>query len=681
VRAKAGNNLVTEYLVAYDASSFTGRSRVRQIKECGSGDSCLGTTAIAWTETQSPGWTASATAYWPPNLFSIDGTGDGGSRLADLNGDGLADFIHRRWYSGGGSTGAWLNTGSGWVSAAGFFPPNLLSIDGTGDGGSRLVDLNGDGLVDFIHRRWYTGGGSTGAWLNTGSGWVSAPGYFPPNLLSIDGTGDGGSRLVDLNGDGLVDFIHRRWYTGGGSTGAWLNTGSGWSSAPAYFPPNLISIDGTGDGGSRLVDLNGDGLVDFIHRRYYSGGGSAGAWLNTGSGWASAPSYTPPYYISIDGNEDAGSRFEDLNGDGLVDFVYYRHYGNGVNSGAYLNTGEGWISAPAYELPAYISADPIGDAGARFADLNGDGLVDFLYYRHYGSGVLAGAHFNTGTGWTSAPGYAPPYYISIDSVGDAGARLEDLNGDGLVDFIYRRYYSGGGQGGAHFNQGVHESVSSITNGVGAQIALSVKPLTDAAVYTKDSGAAAASYPSYDVQRPIHVVASVEMSDGRGATAVSSYKYGGLKGTYDGRGVLGFRWAETSDQTTGLKARTEYRQDWPYVGLPSLVKKTQSSGALLSEASNSYGCVNPATGAACTVASGNRYFPFASQGVETGNDLNGAALPTVTTSTQYDGFGNATLVTVSTGGGHSKSTSNVFVNDVPNWLLGRLKASTVQSAAP
>jgi hypothetical protein len=82
-----------------------------------------------------------------------------------------------------------------------------------------------------------------------------------------------------------------------------------------------------------------------------------------------------------------------------------------------------------------------------------------------------------------------------------------------------------------------------------------------------------------------------------------------------------------------------------------------------------------------VAAGKRYFPYAAQSVESGNDLNGAALPTVTTTTQYDEFGNATQVTVDTGDGYSKSTTNVYVNDVPNWLLGRLKSSTVQSTVP
>jgi len=37
--------------------------------------------------------------------------------------------------------------------------------------------------------------------------------------------------------------------------------------------------------------------------------------------------------------------------------------------------------------------------------------------------------------------------------------------------------------------------------------------------------------------------------------------------------------------------------------------------------------------------------------------------------------------VSTGDGYSKTNTNVYHNDTTNWLLGRLKSSTVQSTMP
>jgi hypothetical protein len=57
------------------------------------------------------------------------------------------------------------------------------------------------------------------------------------------------------------------------------------------------------------------------------------------------------------------------------------------------------------------------------------------------------------------------------------------------------------------------------------------------------------------------------------------------------------------------------------------------------------------------------------------------LPTVTTSNQYDSFGNATQVVVSTSDGYGKTTINTYTNDTTNWYLGRLTQSSVTSVAP
>src|SRR6185436_8677091 len=165
----------------------------------------------------------------------------------------------------------------------------------------------------------------------------------------------------------------------------------------------------------------------------------------------------------------------------------------------------------------------------------------------------------------------------------------------------------------------------------------------------------AVHPVQDVQTPLHVAQAARTSDGVNGTVATDYRFGGAKTSLDGRGFLGFRWIEVTRQSTGLKVRTEHRQDWPYVGLSSLVKKTQGSGTELSRVTNEYRCAQPDTcanpagctysaEAVCTVAAGNRYFPFAWRSIETGNDLSGAALPTVTTTTTYDDFGNATSVT-------------------------------------
>jgi hypothetical protein len=199
------------------------------------------------------------------------------------------------------------------------------------------------------------------------------------------------------------------------------------------------------------------------------------------------------------------------------------------------------------------------------------------------------------------------------------------------------------------------------------------------VYTKDSGGNAASYPVIDIQAPMYVVSSVTASNGIGGTVTTNYTYTGLKADATGRGMLGFRQTQTVDAATGLKSLTTFRQDWPYIGLPSQAKKTTSSDGLLNQVDNTYSC-NDFNGG-CSVAAGRRYFPFVSQSVEQSKDLNNATLPTVTTTNTFDAYGNATQVAVGTGDGYSKTTVNTYNNDSLNWFLGRLTRSAVTAVKP
>jgi hypothetical protein len=301
----------------------------------------------------------------------------------------------------------------------------------------------------------------------------------------------------------------------------------------------------------------------------------------------------------------------------------------------------------------------------RFVDLNGDGLVDMVWQAYWnGPWAPQGAWLNNGNGWTSAPQYIPPAAITNEAR-DAGVRFEDINGDGVLDIVWHAAWAGPWNPVAAWTNsgGAPDLLASVTSGLGATTSVAYKPLTDAALYTKDPVSA---FPLVSIQPALHAVSALDASDGRGGSITTSYAYGGLKaeaGT--GRGELGFRWQESTQQASGLKVRTEHRQDWPYVGLPSLVKRTQGSSAVLSQTLNAYGSTHPAAGV---------YFPFLSQSVETSNDLNGAPLPTVTVNTSYDANGNPTSVTLSTGDGHSKTTTNIFDND-------RLKRSTVQSTSP
>ena len=218
-------------------------------------------------------------------------------------------------------------------------------------------------------------------------------------------------------------------------------------------------------------------------------------------------------------------------------------------------------------------------------------------------------------------------------------------------------------------------VTGINNGLAATT-ITYAPLTNTSVYAKDS---TSSYPQVDVQSPIYVVSQVTTSNGVGGTYSSSYSYAGAKLDLSGRGFLGFRQMTVNDPQTGITNTTNYRQDFPYLGLVGSTTRTVGTQTLGLSA-NTFQFSN-VSGATTISPSSAPYQVSLSQNVSSAADLDGTASPTVTTANQYDAYGNATQVAVSTSDGFSKTTTNTYTNDTTNWYLGRLTQSSVASAAP
>ena len=65
---------------------------------------------------------------------------------------------------------------------------------------------------------------------------------------------------------------------------------SHWNPYRSYIPPTNIVGSGGDDMGVRLIDLNGDGLLDIVQSR----GKSHGAWINNGNSWRETKYITPP---------------------------------------------------------------------------------------------------------------------------------------------------------------------------------------------------------------------------------------------------------------------------------------------------------------------------------------------------------------------------------------------------
>jgi hypothetical protein len=121
------------------------------------------------TSTNTYSWTATSSNYTGSIPPFAEKTSGGlyitGGIFGDVNGDGLPDYVAS--VPGTIATTTYLGNGSGWdetttiFQAAKPFPSTVQT-----ETASQLVDINGDGLDDWI----YSSGGSTSVLLNNGTG-------------------------------------------------------------------------------------------------------------------------------------------------------------------------------------------------------------------------------------------------------------------------------------------------------------------------------------------------------------------------------------------------------------------------------------------------------------------------------------------------------------------------------
>jgi len=382
---------VRSYSLAYDTNAYNSASYLKSITQKGSDGASLPATSFTYSAV-TKGWASDSN--WAIPEYSVDSNGkDYGVRIVDVNGDGLPDIL--RAYSAGSSSikSAWINTGDGWVASSTWLLPTYVTDSNGKDLGTRIADVNGDGLPDVL-RYYYYSGSSNGnyAWINTGSGWVADSTWKSPAYFVGSNNHDVGTRIVDVNGDGLPDILRAYLYSGSSKgTYAWINTGRGWVQDNRWACPDYFVASNSQDRGVRIADVNGDGLPDILRAYYYSGSSKGTyAWINTGTGWVADTTWLPPEYFVGSNGADRGVRIVDVNGDGLPDILRAYYYSGSSNGNyAWINTGKGWVADNTWKSSAYLVGADSRDLGTRIEDLNGDGLADILRSYSYSAGTRA----------------------------------------------------------------------------------------------------------------------------------------------------------------------------------------------------------------------------------------------------------------------------------------------------
>ncbi|WP_017454496.1 FG-GAP-like repeat-containing protein, partial [Herbaspirillum rubrisubalbicans] len=633
IKMYSANVYVFSWVIGYGVVSPGDTSKITWMQMCNSENNCLPSVKYQWSPSPTgyggERWATRAGSFaasqkWLVGDFNGDGRDDLVNVFADAAGNFTADvhinkgdrFEIQRWQSDGG-----------WYSS---------------DDRIFVADVNGDGKADLIHVFSDNGAISIDVYQSTGTSfqgkrWETRGGFYSAanhNILIADMDGDGRPDIVDVFNDNNLASIDVHLNNGSSFQGSrWKTQIGGFSQDQKWY----------------AADVNGDGRADLINVFAENGNLSVDVHVNNGSGFDSSR------WVNQNGwyGNDHPIFVADINGDGLADIVHVFNDQGFTSIDAYLSTGTSFVGSRWETRNSTYQ-------GHRFflGDATGDGLPDLIDVFNDAGSASIDVHLNSGSGF-----YDRRWATQMGGYWDEQRwMMLDAKGDGMASLVNVMNDQGAMSADVH-PVNVSDPVGKIVsfNSLADRtITVNYRTLATASnsVYSRDTNAL---YPQIDLQNSIPVVSLVSFLNGSGNVNSMKYSYGGLKAEVGtGRGMLGFRWMQAQQLQTGLVSYTEYRQDWPYVGLPSLVKKSLSgggNGGLLSQTVMSYGCNDPSASSVtpCTIAPGRRYFVFTKQSVESSWDYNGTSLPVITTSSEYDNWGNATKVDVTTDDGFKKST--------------------------
>ena len=406
--------------------------------------------------------------------------------------------------------------------------------------------------------------------------------------------------MVDFNADGEVDIISvnkKSLYVSYGD-----GTGSFGSPQPlminlvrklgSSYPKHGYDVGLLKDFHAAVqLDFNGDGRPDFLTKvREHSCEApespqvgdeldivkcEVGSWtwrlIVAGEGGFTEIGHWPD-------SGEADVRVLDINQDGNGDIVYRRD-----GAGWFYRLGDG--RGLTQELP-FFSGFTIpssefagGDSATHFADINGDGQLDFIGLRSFGSEIdscirelqpdYSGSAYTCyqkypaewHVAYFSIMGFNAPEPLAAGTTDNERSMFVDIDADGFADYVAMD----GDVGWQLRTNAPYARIAAVVDGYGNRSEIDYRALSDATVYTKgnaqllDTSNWGNGSKVFDAIQPMYVVAAFKRPG-----TLTAYQYGGLRYQL-GRGSLGFESFVSHDLLRGVASQTHYAQGWPYTG--------------------------------------------------------------------------------------------------------------------
>ncbi|WP_217589011.1 RHS repeat-associated core domain-containing protein [Burkholderia sp. GbtcB21] len=678
VATRVDDAVVSRYALTYEYGFATGRSRLVSITRADGQGVALPPTKFDWLE---------ATAnFGPATQLDIDSLQWGGSFLPmDIDGDGHVDFVNA--YSDGGKLAMQIFLAN---RTGGFDGPFDVPPTGLRYGGQLVaLDANGDGRMELVYAA--NNNGSLGLTLFVSAlqdgNWTLVPG--PMNSAGPSDLKAGGILVAaDVDGDGLADLVLT--FQNSGKLGVKTLFSDGTRFAPS--PDDQTTLTAPYGGTLYACDANADGRDDLIYATKTDNGRHLALTLLRSHGRAG--------FVQIDdvldGTVPAGGQIVpiDVNADGNTDLVVFASDTGKLTTRVLLNDGGVFHAGDPTSTGL-----PYGGVIAP-ATLTGSSSPEVLVLTHDTDNKLIVSAFRTGpSGLTPLPVLRQP---PAGTLAGGLAMPLDLRGRGLSDLVYAINAKGKQNAIVMAVAGPYpDLLTTVTNGVGGQYALSYAPMSDPAVYSSTgaakgameprallhalvngSGASVgtAQWPNSTGGRPVlartplpkYLVRSFTKADGIGGQWQTVCRYENALIDRSGRGWLGFAAVETDDQDADTTLRDELHQVFPLVQHVSRSRLTRTSdGALMMTTMHSY--ETPQAGQSYQVletSTATAHYSFAASE---------AAPDTIlTVDTVYGPYGNVTQRTTAGTALAAGPTvlAQEFDTDEASWQIGLLSKKTV-----